>query len=152
MEEDSTIRSFLGTKAIKAFKKGFDLAPSNMDMKADYGNALAIVSSNPMEGIQTLLSIVRADSLHLRANFHLAQLSIRSGQLEKALDRYERLTRAYPNFSDAWLGLGETYYRLGNTQKAISVLENYKALVKDPVILKQVSDFISQIKQNTNPS
>lgn len=148
MTEDSLVRSYLSDRALKSLSKATELAPEDLNVQAEYGNALALLGDNPMAGIQKLREITQKDSLHLKANFHLAQLSIRSGQFDKAVNRFNLINRHYPSFPDAWLGKGEAWYSLQNVPEALKSLETYKALVKDPVVLQQVDVFINQIKQS----
>lgn len=148
MAEDSTLRPYLSQRALQSLLKATEIAPEDLNVQAEYGNALALLGDNPMAGIQKLKDITQKDSLHLKANFHLAQLSIRSGQFDKAINRFNLINRHYPAFPDAWLGKGEAWYNLQNVPEALKALETYKALVKDPVILQQVDAFMSQIKQS----
>lgn len=148
MAEDSTLRPYLSKRALQSLLKATELAPEDLNVQAEYGNALALLGDNPMAGIQKLRDITQKDSLHLKANFHLAQLSIRSGQFDKAINRFNLINRHYPAFPDAWLGKGEAWYNLQNVPEALKALETYKALVKDPVVLQQVDAFMNQIKQS----
>ncbi len=149
MVGDSTLLNYLHAAAIRNFEAASQLAPENLDFAADLGHALTIGTAAPMQGIQKLLGIVKQEPKHLKANFHLAQLAIRSNQYDKAAKRFEDILSWYPAFADAYLGLGEAYYKLGDTEKAVKALEDYKALSKDPAILAQVEDFIRQIKSST---
>lgn len=148
MSQDTTLRPYLSKRALQALLKATELAPEDLNIQAEYGNALALLGDNPMAGIQKLREITQKDSLHLKANFHLAQLSIRSSQYDKAINRFNLINRHYPAFPDAWLGKGEAWYNLQNVPEALKALETYKALVKDPAVLQQVDAFMNQIKQS----
>lgn len=149
MVSDSSMLRFLQAAAISSFESANLLAPDNLDIAADLGHARTIGSAAPMQGIQELLGIVQQEPRHLKANFHLAQLSIRSEQYDKAIKRFQDLLQWYPSFSDAYLGLGEAYYKSGEIARAVQALEDYKALSKDPAILAQVDAFLQQIKSST---
>lgn len=149
MVSDSSMLRFLQAAAISSFESANQLAPDNLDIAADLGHARTIGSVAPMQGIQELLGIVQQEPRHLKANFHLAQLSIRSEQYDKAIKRFQDLLQWYPSFSDAYLGLGEAYYKSGEIARAVQALEDYKALSKDPAILAQVDAFLQQIKSST---
>lgn len=149
MVGDSVLLSYLHTSSIRNFEAASTLAPENLDIAADLGHALTIGTAAPMQGIQKLLGIVQQEPKHLKANFHLAQLAIRSEQYDKAVKRFNDILSWYPSFADAYLGLGEAYYKLGDKPKAIQALEDYKALSKDPAILAQVEAFLTQIKSST---
>jgi outer membrane protein len=149
MATDTILLQYLQGSAIRNFESAEQLDPENLDIQADLGQALTVGTSQPMQGIQKLLGIVQKEPKHLKANFHLAQLAIRSEQHDKAEKRFRDILGWYPGFADAYLGLGEALYKQGKTTEAIQALEDYKALSKDPGILAQVDNFIQQIKSST---
>jgi Tfp pilus assembly protein PilF len=51
----------------------------------------AVQSEDPMSGIQDLLTIVEEDSTQLDAQYYLGLFSIKSGQFEKAVNRFEKV-------------------------------------------------------------
>jgi len=57
-------------------------------------------SADIMTGVRDLRAILAIDSNHIPTIELLAELSIQSGQLEKALDRYEKLISLQPENSD----------------------------------------------------
>ena len=147
MMPDATLQAEIKQKALASFEKASSLEPQNIDLKADLGNAYTLCTpQNPMKGVIMLREIVAKDSTNLRANFHLAQLAVRSGQMDKAINRFAKIVRMYPAFPDAYLGLGEAYYQTGDNKQAKEILMQYKALVKDPSITQQVDAFLKQIK------
>ena len=149
MSSDSSAQNWLGSKAIACLTQANSMAPENLDFKADLGKAVMLTSTtDPMAGLALLREITAKDPDHLKANLNLAQLSVRSGQTQKAFDRYKKLVQKYPSFSDAYLGLSETSLSLGDTITALNSLKQYKALVKDPAITQQVDIFIKELTKN----
>ncbi len=57
-------------------------------------------SADIMQGVQELRAILAIDSNHVSTIELLAELSIQSGQLEKALNRYEKLISLQPENTD----------------------------------------------------
>lgn len=148
MSQDSVERAFLGQKAKNAFDQALKIAPNNLDIKADLAKTVVLTSTeSPMQGIQMLRDITTQNPNHLKANLNLGQLAIRSGQFEKAKSRFELLVKKYPQFPDAYLGLGECSLALGDTSGAVNALTDYKALVKDPVVLEQVDLYLQQLNK-----
>jgi tetratricopeptide (TPR) repeat protein len=147
MMQDPSTQLLIKQKAVASFEKATSIAPNDIDLKADLANAYTICTpDNPMKGVTMLREIVAKDSTNLRANFHLAQLAVRSGQTDKAIARFEKINKLYPAFPDAYLGLGEMYYQQGKLPEAKNILQQYKALVKDPAITQQVDAFLAQMK------
>lgn len=149
MTADTILSNFLFSSAISNMEKATELSPDDLDMKADLANAIVTGTAAPMKGIQSLLDIVKLDPKHLKANAHLARLAITSGQHDKAVERYTNLINWYPAYADAYLGLGEAYFNLGNQEAAIRNLEQYKGLTKDESVHNQIDAFINQIKSST---
>lgn len=150
METDSTFRAILGQKSIEWLIKASVADPANADIKADLAQAYVLGSDKPMQGIQMLRELVEKDPAHLKSNLYLAQLSIKSGQYEKAIERFLEINRLYPNYAEAYLGLGEAYYQMKNVKQAIIALEQYKGIQKDPNIVAQIDQFIQEIKSSVN--
>ncbi len=150
METDTSQKSRLFEKAIFTMQKASTLQPDDNNLKADLANAITVGTAQPMQGVQTLLSIVDKEPKHLSANYYLGQLAIRSNQHDKAVARFKNIVEWYPAFPDAYLGLGESYYQSGQTNEAIKTLEQYKAMIKDPLVIQQIEAFIKQIKTNVD--
>lgn len=61
---------------------------------------------NPMEGVQALLAMTRGDSPNVDAVIALGRLSIQSGQLDKAHERFEQAIELAPERIDPYVQLG----------------------------------------------
>lgn len=146
---DTLLSGFLFNNAISNMEKATQLAPNDLDMKSDLAIVIVTGTAAPMRGIQSLLDIVKQEPKHLKANAHLARLAITSGQHDKAVERYTNLIAWYPAFADAYLGLGEAHFNLGNKEAAIKSLEQYKGLVRDESVNTQIDVFINKIKSST---
>ncbi len=68
----------------------------NLDQQLQYGKLKIETSPAPMEGIFILRDILAADSNHVATIETLGQMSIRSGQFEKAKKRYQKLLSLQP--------------------------------------------------------
>jgi len=92
--------------------------------KINRGVALVENGENPMEGIQLLLSVVKEDPKNQKALYHLGMFSMRSGQYEKAIDRFETILSDESNseFEEVPYLLAVAYLNLGNKEKAKELL------------------------------
>jgi tetratricopeptide (TPR) repeat protein len=61
---------------------------------------------NPMEGVQALLAMTRGDSPNVDAVIALGRLSIQSGQMDKAQERFEQAIELAPERIDPYVQLG----------------------------------------------
>lgn len=67
--------------------------------RTDLQRAIDLVNGgvSPMEGIQILQSLVAEDSTNVEAHLWLGRFSIQSGQLDKAVIRFEKILRIDPD-------------------------------------------------------
>ena len=87
----------------------------------------AVQSENPMSGIQDLLAIVKQDSTQLDAQYYLGLFSIKSGQFEKAVNRFEKVITfvGLKKYPDARYQLSVCLEALGKTEASLEQLEIY---------------------------
>ncbi len=71
-----------------------------LDQKLKYGTLKIETSPAPMEGIFILREILAKDSNHIATIETLGEMSIRSGQFEKAKERYQKLLSLQPENED----------------------------------------------------
>jgi tetratricopeptide (TPR) repeat protein len=71
---------------------------------------------------------------------------MKSGQFEKAAERFKKVLEINPSRIDMYVYLGEAYVRLGNKEKAIENFEVFKNLSNDQQMIKEVDDYIASIK------
>lgn len=145
---DSTLRSIMVGKAIESYNKVLELNPANLDAKTDLGVCYAEGTGNPMQGILMLREVVKENPEHENAQFNLGILSVRSGQMEKAAERFEKVLSINPKRVEARYILGQTYMKLGNTEKALLNLEQVKKESSDPQLIEEVNSLISQINNH----
>jgi tetratricopeptide (TPR) repeat protein len=148
MSTDSNTQKFLFGESLDALERASKLDSTNLDIQADWARAVVLTSANPMEGIMRLRQITQSDPRHLRANHHLARMAITSGQLPKAVARFRQIIEWYPAYPDAYLGLGEAYHEMGNSDSALYFLKQYKGLVSDPDLHQQVDEYIRQFHKH----
>jgi tetratricopeptide (TPR) repeat protein len=148
LTEDTAMQLYATQRAIASFEKTVTINENNLDAK----NSLAICyvqnDLDVMKGVQLLKDIVKRDSTNIQANYTLGMLSMRSGQMDKALIRFETLTRIEPMNPDFYYFLGQCYLSLENKNKAILAFENFKKLVQDPEAKKNIDKTITNLKNS----
>jgi TolA-binding protein len=87
----------------------------------------AVQSEDPMSGIQDLLTIVEEDSTQLDAQYYLGLFSIKSGQFEKAVNRFEKVITfvGLKKYPDARYQLSVCLEALGKTEASLEQLDVY---------------------------
>ena len=102
----------------------------------------------PMQGIMKLRDLAKENPENAEIQWHLGQLSIQSGQMDKAVERFERVVELDESaFPDAQFILGSTYAGRDSTDVAIARLERYKALVTESDVMEDVDRMLKELKQ-----
>ena len=118
------------------------------DAKTDLGVCYAEGSSNPMQGILMLREVAEEAPNHLMAQYNLGVLSVKSGQLDKAVGRFEKVLEIDPTIEDARFLLGKTYMQMGNNAFALRNFETLKKESKNQALVSEVESLISQINNH----
>lgn len=143
---DSVMRKMMIGKAISNYEKAAKLNPENLDVKSDLGICYAQEGSNPMKGIMLLREVVAKNPDHEMAQYNLGILSVQSGQLEKAVERFEKVVQLNPKRAEARFLLARTYADLGRKEEALKNFRIVKEEVKDPQLNAEIDNIIKQIK------
>lgn len=143
---DSTMKKEMISKAIVCYEKASALNPENLDVKSDLGICYAQEGSNPMKGIMMLREVVSKNPDHEMAQYNLGILSVQSGQLDKAVDRFEKVLQLNPKRTEARFLLARTYADLGKKDQALKNFRIVQEEVKDPQLNTEIENIIKQIK------
>lgn len=148
LTEDTGMMIYATNKAIYSFEKVVALNENNIEAK----NSLAICyikdDLDIMKGVQILKDIVNRDSTNIQANYTLGMLSMRSGQMDKAVQRFETLTKLNPTNPDFYYFLGQCYMSLENKNQAIKAFETFQKLVPDMDAKKNIETTIINLKNS----
>lgn len=144
---DSLMTADAIERARQSFDKVLNINPDNLEAK----NALAVCiiqgENDVMKGVGMLKEVVAKDSNNVQAVFTLGMLSMQSAQYDKAVERFEKLTRIQPFNPEYYYYLGEAYAKTGDVKKAIRSYETCKTLVKDKEARKEVENIINKLNQ-----
>jgi tetratricopeptide (TPR) repeat protein len=144
---DDKSRKFLAVNAINCYKKAVDLDSTKTENRVRLAGAYMEEGSQPMSGVLMLLDIVKKDSTNADAQLMLGRFGLISGQIDKAIARFEKVLYLQPQNSEALFLLAEAYNDQGNKQKAIDLLERCKKTVSDPATKKDIEKAIENIKK-----
>ena len=132
--------------AAKCFEKSIVISPDNVDAKIMLASCYIEGSDNPMEGIKKLKEIEKTDSNNLKLQLTFAFFSVKSGQLDKAINRFNNVLKIDSNYIEAYLHLADAYEQLDNKIKTIEMLEKYSAKTTDPTAKIEINKYIQQLK------
>jgi len=141
-------RSILYDKAIECFEKTIQLNASNTAAKIDLASCYVERGTNPMQGISMLREIEKTDSNNVKLQLSFAFFSLKSGQWDKAIKRFEKVLKLQPDYSEVYWYLADAYTQKGDKAKTIESLEKYVVSTKDRTLKKEVQGYIDKLKTN----
>jgi tetratricopeptide (TPR) repeat protein len=103
-----------------------------------------------MKGIGLLRNVLEKDSTNIKAHLNLGLFSVKSGQYDKAIERFTKILKIDPNYIEAYLYIGDVYEQKGDILNAIKNYEIYASVVKNPSIAADVTKYIEKLKQKIN--
>lgn len=144
--QDTIVQAGLVQKAISAYQEATKLNPEGLDAKTGLGIAYVSGTPNPMQGIQLLLEVVKLDPKNIKANTNLGLFSMRSGQFDKAVERFKTVIEQQAD-PEAWFYLASSYENLGQNEEAILAYQKAKELAADPGLTKFVDQKVQALKK-----
>lgn len=144
--QDSLVRPALMQKATHAYQVAVELDKNSLDAQTGLGVAYVNGSANPMQGITLLLGVVKEDPKNIKANMHLGLFSMKSGQFDKAVDRFKTVVAQKPD-PEAWFYLASSYENQGLIDDAIMAYLKTKELAADPSLSQFVDRKIKELKK-----
>lgn len=140
-------RSALYSQAMFAYEKALALQPGNLEIKTALAACYVEGSAEPMKGITMLREVIAVDSNNVKALLNLGMFAIKSGQTEKAIERFQKIISVDTTFIEAYLYLADCYERINNIEAAIQNLNNYQQRVDDVAIKTEVKSYINKLSQ-----
>ena len=140
--------------AIACLKKATGLKPNDLDAKTGLGVAFVNQTSlgmtdadggSPMQGIMLLLDVVKQDPKNRNANLSLGMFAMKSGQYEKAVQRFKTIIAQKPEV-EPYFYLAESYKQLGMKKEAIEAYQKCKEMMPDPAFDQRINDYIKELK------
>lgn len=144
--QDSLMQPGLVQKAIGAYQKASEIEPNSLDAKTGLGVAYVSGTPNPMQGIQLLLAVVKEDPANVKANMNLGLFSLKSGQFDKAVNRFKTVLEQEQN-PETWFYLASAYENLGQKEDAVAAYLKSKELAADPSITQFVDRKVKELSK-----
>ncbi len=145
--KDNTEEPVLYQCAMRCFQNGLKLDSKNIDSRIMLASCYVESGLNPMEGINQLKEIEKTDSNNVKLQLTFAFFSVKSGQIDKAINRFKKVVDLDPNYLEAYLHLADAYEQLGETKKTIDMLEIYSSKTTDVTARLEINKYIEQLKQ-----
>lgn len=144
--QDTVAQPVFVMNAVEAFQNALKLKPESLDAKTGLGVAdVNGGAPSPMEGIGLLLAVVAKDPNNRKANLNLGMFAMKSGQYQKAVERFKTLL-AQKEELEPYFYLAESYKQLGMKTEAIAAYQKCKTLMPDPAFGQRIDDYIKELK------
>ena len=110
-------------------KSAIDKANSPVADSVKIQQAIQLVNGpQPMQGIQMLLTMVEENTNNVEAHFVLGEFAIRSGQMEKAVARFNTIIELQPQNTLAYIYKGEALMQMDSLETALATFKAAIAL------------------------
>ena len=149
VEGDPAMGNWLASNAKVLLEQALQINPTNDSSKIGLGACyiLGNISDNPMQGILPVREIAQKNPNNLYAQYILALGGKKSGQYDKAIERFMIISKAEPDNVEIELHLAECYDMKGDKQNAIKWYTKVKRQVKNANALKELNERINILKQ-----
>jgi tetratricopeptide (TPR) repeat protein len=131
--------------ALGFFKSAFELDPSYTQARVIYASTLA--GEGKFDEVNTLITDEYFDAF--ASNDFAVSMVNKAKNNELLAKMFERRVALQPDNAQNYASLGYIYYELGESEKAITILEQAKSI---PAFTKSAECFISNIKAGKDPN
>ena len=130
-------------------EKALEMNPNNDSATINLGACYLFgnISDNPMQGILKVKQVVDKNPQNAYGQFILALGGKKSGQYDKAIERFLIVTQMQPSNLEAMVHLAECYELANNKEEAIKWYTKVKDLVQIPDAKTAISKRIKELKK-----
>jgi tetratricopeptide (TPR) repeat protein len=147
-EREPSMQKWLASNAKVLFEQALQLNPANDSSKIGLGACYIFggISSNPMEGITPIRDIVAKNPDNMFGQFILGLGGVRSGQFDKAIERFLIVVKKEPNNLEATLNLAEAYEQKGDKANAVTWYKVVKSKIPNPEAQQELEKRIKALQ------
>lgn len=148
-EANPELKHWKAHEAKDLFERSLKINPANDSSAVGLGAVYLFgnVSDNPMEGIQKIRGVIQKDSTNVYAQMTLGHAALLSGQSDRAIERFSRVTQLQPRNLEAILSLAEAYERTGRKAEAVTWYKKSLPLLDIPGLKEEVETRISTLSK-----
>ena len=147
-EAEAPMQAWLATNAKDLFERALRLNPSNDSSVIGLGACyiLGNVEGNPMTGIAPIRKIVDEDPGNVFGQFILGLGGVKSGQFDKAIERFKVVISIQPDNIEAALNMAEVYDRKGDKVNAVKWYDYVKQKITNDEARKELDARIKALQ------
>ncbi len=143
--KDSLVQGFCLSKAITSFENAVSVNPKNSTHKVNLGLCYVNGGSNPMKGIMMIRGVAEENPEDVLASMTLGKLSMRTGQLEKAIQRFLNVIKFDSTNADAHFWVAQAYRQSNDLGNAKTHFQKCLELTKDENLKGKILDILKGI-------
>ncbi len=147
-ETDPAMQNWLASSAKDLLDKALQINPDNDSTKIGLGACFILgnIGGNPMEGILPVRQIVEKNPNNLYAQMVLGLGGKKSGQYDKAIERFSIIVQKQPKNIEAVFQLAECYDLKNDKANAIKWYSEAKKMISNEQIQKDIDKRINELK------
>ena len=142
---DSLIRGFCLSKAITSFENAVSVNSKNTSHKVNLGLCYVNGGSNPMKGIMMIREVAEENPEDMLASMTLGKLSMRTGQLEKAIQRFLNVIKIDNTNADAHFWVAQAYRQSNDLSNAKKHFQKCLELTDDEDLKGKIQGILDGI-------
>lgn len=148
-EGQPAMQNWLASNAKVLLEKALEINPANDSSRIGIGACYLFgnISDNPMQGILAVREIAQKNPGNVYAQMVLGLGGKRSGQFDKAIERFQLVVKSQPDNIEALFNLAECYEEKGDKVNAVKWYEAVKKIVKIPEAEKELDKRITELKK-----
>ena len=149
MSGDPAMQNWLASNAKVLLENALKINPANDSSSIGLGACYLFgnISTNPMEGITLIKKVVDRNPDNTYGQMMLALGGKKSGQYDKAIERFLLIVKKEPENIEAIFHIAECYDLKGDKSNAIVYYEKARELVKIPQAKEELSNRIMELKK-----
>jgi tetratricopeptide (TPR) repeat protein len=148
-EAQPGMQQWLAGNAKVLFEKALVINPANDSSRIGLGACYLFgnISANPMEGILPVREIAQKNPDNLYAQMILGLGGKKSGQFDKAIERFSIVVKKQPENMEALFNLAECYEEKGDKASAVKWYSEVRKLIKVPEAQKELDKRITELQK-----
>jgi tetratricopeptide (TPR) repeat protein len=147
-ERNHELREWHASQAKDLYERSLKLNPANDSASIELGSVIVYGGiEQPMKGVAIINKVLEKDPSNIYAHMTLADASLVSGQLDKAVERFKKVVQIQPDNLRAIFGIAETSEQMGEKKQALEWYEKSLPHVTMPEMRQEVEARIARLKK-----
>jgi len=146
---EPAMQNWLASNAKVLLENALKINPANDSSKIGLGACYIFgnLSTNPMEGILPVREVVQRDPGNVYGQMVLGLGGKKSGQFDKAIERFQAVLKVDPQNVEAVFHIAESYDLKGDKANAIVYYEKAKQMVHIPEAKEELNKRITELRK-----